>query len=116
MNFLILLAEADHFDTWAATDDEHRARYFRDYKAFADAVRECGSIVVGDAVDRPETARTVQPGEARRVTDGPFAETVDQLGGFYLIDVPDLETAVALAKLLPREYLVEIRPTLGIEV
>jgi len=116
MHFLVLLGGADHFDNWDAADDELRARFFRDYNAFADAVRQRGDIVVGDALDRPETARSVQPGAARVVTDGPFAETVEQIGGFYLIDLPDLETAVELAKLLPQEHRVEIRPTLGIEV
>jgi hypothetical protein len=116
MNFLILLGGADHFDEWDAADDEVRARSFADYNAFADAVRRRGSIVVGDALHRPETARTVQPGPGRGVTDGPFAETVEQIGGFYVIDVPDLDTAVELAKLLPRECFVEVRPMLGIEV
>ena len=50
------------------------------------------------------------------MTDGPFAETVEQVGGFYLIDVPDLGAAVELAALLPREYTVEVRPTLEVMV
>ncbi len=116
MNFLILLGGADHFDRWDAADDELRARSLRDYNAFAEAVRRRGRLVVGDALTRPETARTVRPGGSRIVTDGPFTETVEQLGGFYLIDVPDLDTAVDLARLLPRECVVEVRATLGIEV
>ena len=116
MKFLILLASADHFDNWDATNGEERARFFFDYNAFADAVRHQGTLVAGDALDRPTTARTVQIGASRTVTEGPLAETVVQLGGFYLIDVADLDTAVALAKLLPREYQVEVRPTLGLEV
>ncbi|WP_272944195.1 YciI family protein [Arthrobacter sp. CAL618] len=43
------------------------------------------------------------------LTDGPFAETAEQLGGFYVLDVPDLGVAVELVKLLP-EYTVELRP------
>jgi hypothetical protein len=116
MNFLILLGGVDHFDSWDAADDELRARSLRDYRAFADAVRQRGTIVVGDALRRPTTARVVRPGRSRDVTEGPFAETAEQIGGFYLIDVPDLETAVELAKLLPRECFVEVRPTLGIQV
>ena len=50
------------------------------------------------------------------MTDGPYAETKEQLGGFYVVDLPDLATAVEIAALLPREYTVEVRPTLGIEV
>ena len=116
MRFLVLLGGADHFDKWDAADEELRARYFRDYRAFSDAVRQHGDIVVGDALTRPEAARCVQPGAARVVQEGPFAETVEQVGGFYVVDLPDLATAVELARLLPQEHRVEVRPTLGIAV
>jgi hypothetical protein len=116
MRFLVLLGGVDHFDNWDAADADVRARFLRDYNAFGEAVRRLGDIVAGDALHRPETARSVQPGVARLVTNGPFAETVEQIGGFYVIDLPDLETAVECAKLLPREHRVEVRPTLGIQV
>jgi hypothetical protein len=44
------------------------------------------------------------------VTDGPFAETAEQLGGFYLVDARDLDTMVDLCDLLPRDYVIEVRP------
>ena len=116
MQFLVLLAEADHFDKWDATCVHDRARYLAAYNAFADAVRQQGTLILGDALHRPETARTVRPGVERTVTEGPFAETVEQIGGFYVIDLPDLDTAVEVASLLPQEYAIEIRPTLGIDV
>ena len=115
MRFLVLLASPAHFDTWDAADEEARERAFAAYRAFADGVRSRGSIVIGDALHRPEEARTVRPGADRPVTDGPFAETVEQLGGFYLIDVPDLDAAVELAALLPAEYSVEVRPTIEVD-
>ena len=116
MRFLLLMAEEGHFEKWESADDAHRERVYADFQAFDEAVKARGSVVGGDALDRPGTARTVRPGADRPVTDGPFAETVEQLGGFYLIDVPDLDAAVALAALLPREYTVEVRPTLEVEV
>ena len=115
MRFLILLGGPGHFDEWDAADDDVRARSLRDYDAFADAVRERGDLIAGDALQRPATARTVRR-DTRLVTDGPFAESAEQLGGFYLIDVPDLDVAVDLARLLPRECSVEVRPTLGIDI
>jgi hypothetical protein len=115
MRFLVLLAEDDHFAKWDAADEALRQRVIADFQAFDAAVRARGSIVTGDALDRPESARTVQPGD-RAVTEGPFAETVEQVGGFYLIDVPSLEDAVEVAKVLPREYTVEVRPTLEVEI
>ena len=50
------------------------------------------------------------------VTDGPFAESVEQLGGYYVIDVPEIDDAVALAKLLPKHFAVEVRPTQGVQI
>jgi hypothetical protein len=110
------MAEADHFDAWERSDDRHKERVYADFNAFAEAVRTRGTIVAGEALDRPATARTVRPGAGRPVTEGPFAESVEQLGGFYLIDVPDLDQAVEIAALLPREYSVEVRPTLEVAV
>jgi hypothetical protein len=118
--FLLLMAEADHFAKWEGADDALRERVYADFGAFAEAVRERGSIVGGEALAHSATARTVRasrdgsPGGRRPVTDGPFAETVEQLGGYYCIDVPDLETAVELAMLLPREYDVEVRECLEV--
>jgi hypothetical protein len=116
VKFLLLMAEADHFNKWEAADDAHRERVYADFKAFDEAVAARGSVVGGEALQRPSSARTVRPGDGRPVTDGPYAETVEQVGGFYVIDVPDLDTAVELAALLPREYTVEVRPTLEVEV
>jgi hypothetical protein len=63
------------------------------------------------------TATTVrtQPGGAKTVHDGPFAETKEQLGGFYLIEAPDLDAAIEIAKRVPvyREGSIEVRPVLG---
>ena len=116
MRFLVLLASEDHFDTWDSADDPLRKRMIDDYNAFGDAVRQRGTLVAGDALHRPETARTLRPAADRMVTDGPFAEAKEQIGGFYLIDVPDLATAIELARFLPPEYTIEVRPTLGITV
>jgi hypothetical protein len=114
MRFLVLLTEKDHFDNWDGADAALRRRTVADFNAFGDAVRERGTLVVGDALARPEEARTLRPD--RSVTRGPFAETVEQIGGFYLVDLPDLDTAVETAALLPREYAVEVRPTVEVEV
>ncbi|WP_139977588.1 YciI family protein [Nocardioides litoris] len=111
--YLLLMTEADHFAKWDAADDELRARVYADFGAFAEAARARGTIVGGEALAPSSTARTVRgaTGGAERppVTDGPYAETVEQLGGFYLIEADDLATATELAALLPREYDVEVR-------
>jgi hypothetical protein len=109
VKYLLLMAEPEHFQKWQDAGEEHRNRVYADFAAFDAAVAERGTIRGGEALAAPDTARTVGPGPQRPVTDGPYAETVEQLGGFYLIDVPGIEDAVELAALLPREYLVEVR-------
>lgn len=120
MKFLLLMAEPDHFAHWAEAGAEHRERVVADFHAFHAAVRERGSILAGEALDEPGAARTVRPGPdpgpGRPVTDGPFTETVEQLGGFYLLNLPSLRDALELASLLPREYAVEVRPTVEVDL
>jgi hypothetical protein len=73
-------------------------------------------VVLGDALARPDASVTLRPGAGRPATEGPYAETVEQVGGFYVVDLPDHATAVELARLLPSEYSVEVRPMLGVDV
>lgn len=107
MRFVLLMAEEDHYARWDAADDAMRQRVVADFEAFDAAVAERGSVVGGEALARPAEARTLRAGT---VTDGPYAETVEQVGGFYVIDVESIDVALELAALLPRDYTVEVRP------
>lgn len=107
MRFLVLMTEEDHYARWDAATEAEQQAAFDCMSAFTAAVAERGSVVHGEALARPEEARVVR---AAAVTEGPYAETVEQLGGFFLIDVPDLDTAVAHAKLLPPAWTIEVRP------
>ena len=109
MRFLVLMAETDHFDRWAASTDAEQQAVFDCFKAFGDAVRERGSLLQGEALADPAGSRTLAAGAVR---EGPYAETVEQVGGFYLVELPDLETAVDVARLLPPAYTVEVRPVI----
>jgi hypothetical protein len=77
------------------------------------AIRESGALIAAEQLDQVDTATTIaiQGGE-RLLTDGPFMETKEHLGGFYLIDVPDLDTALDWAARMPimRYGTVEVRP------
>jgi hypothetical protein len=79
-------------------------------------LRESGAFEAGEGLQPSETATTVRvsgDGSDPSVTDGPFAETKEQLGGFYLIDVEDLDAALEWAKKLPiRGGGVEVRPAM----
>lgn len=107
MRFVLLMAEEDHYARWDAADEATRQRVVADFEAFDAAVAERGAVVGGEALARPSEARTLRAGS---VTEGPYAETVEQVGGFYVIDVESMDVAVELAGLLPRAYTVEVRP------
>ena len=113
MKFLVLMAEADHYDRWDASSDAEQQAVYDCFKAFSDAVRERGSLLQGEALGHPSASRTLAAGDVRAVREGPYAETVEQLGGFYLVDLPDLETAVEVARLLPPAYTIEVRPVIA---
>jgi hypothetical protein len=108
MRFLVLMAEQDSFDKWEAASEQDHQEFFDALDAFAKAVGERGAVLFGDALDRPERAVTLRD---QKVTEGPFAETVEQLGGFYVVDLPSHEAAVETARLLPVP-VVEVRPIL----
>ncbi|MCD4526471.1 YciI family protein [Nocardioides sp. cx-173] len=114
MRFLVLMAEEDHFARWDAADEAERHAVFECFQAFDAAVKERGTIVAGEALASPAEARTLGPGPTRAVTDGPYAETVEQTGGFYLVDLPSHEAALEAAALLPPAYTVEVRPVLDV--
>jgi hypothetical protein len=116
MRFLLLLTEKDHYGRWDALTEAERAEAMDAFRTFVKAVQERGEVVDGDALHPPQLTRTVQSGAARTVTYGPFAETVEQLGGYYVIDVPDMATAVELARLLPSLTAVEVRQTRGVQI
>src|SRR4051794_31100463 len=79
---------------------------------YTEELQKSGAMVAGDALQGQETATTVHFGNGEpTVTDGPFAETKEQIGGFYLIDVENLDQALEWAKRIPaRGGVVEVRP------
>jgi len=84
-----------------------------DYFAFTDDVRKKGHYVAGEALQPVNTATTVRVRNGSMVTtDGPFAETTEQLGGFYLIDARDLNEAIQVAGRIPSAKFgsIEVRP------
>lgn len=85
----------------------------RDYYAFTEEVRQRGAYVAGEALHPTSTATTVRVRNGKTLTtDGPFAETKEQLGGFYLVDCKDLDEAIAWAAKIPgaRDGSIEVRP------
>ncbi|OUL21785.1 hypothetical protein BV372_31305 [Nostoc sp. T09] len=89
------------------------------FAAYAQALSEAGVMVAATGLQPTRTATTVRVQDGQRsVQDGPFADTKEQLGGIYIIDVPDLDTALEWAARNPAASLagVEVRPIIGVEV
>ncbi|MCC2314951.1 YciI family protein [Cellulomonas xiejunii] len=108
MKLVVLVYEDE--ETYRSADAAGRARYVRGHEEFARRAQAAGvTILAGEALTGVASARTVRhTGDVTDVTDGPFAETTEQLGGFYLVEAPDERTLVDLVRLLP-ETTHEIR-------
>ena len=85
----------------------------KEYAVFTEAIAASGELAAGDRLCGIDTATSVRIRDGKRtLTDGPFAETSEHLGGYYIVDVADLDRAVELAAQLPaaRTSVVEVRP------
>ena len=72
------------------------------YNAFTEHLRSRGAMKAGEALEPTATATTVRVGDGQTITtDGPFAETKEALGGFYLVEAADLDEAIAYAAMIP---------------
>ncbi len=101
---------------WERSTPDEQQEFFDAHDAFELAVATKGSKISGAALASADTATTLRhSGGTLTVTDGPFVELVEQLAGFYLVDLPDLDSAIAACAELPRSYTVEIRPEVEIE-
>jgi hypothetical protein len=111
MLFMLLL-HGDEAAEAAMGPDERRA-IVEEHVRFGRELGERGVNRVGEALAASSEAKIVRPGpNGAIVSDGPFAETKEQLGGFYLLDLADLDEAVELAKQVPASpgLVVEVRP------
>jgi hypothetical protein len=99
MRFLFLI-HGDR-DAEAALTPDQRMAIVGEHIAFASMLRDRGAYVLGEALDDPSTAAVVRPGETPIVTDGPFAETKEAVGGLYVVDCETRDEALALAGRVP---------------
>ena len=100
-------------DEWTDLTPEQQEQGLDQHRAFSRAVEERTGCAVlgGEALTGADVATTVRREGARAVlSDGPFAEATEQLGGFYVVETPDLDVLVDLLTLLPEAYTLEIRP------
>jgi hypothetical protein len=113
MRYLLLIYAAEPTE---ATQDEMLAEV-DDYNAFTQWTIEQGLFKAGEALHPTSSATTVQVRDGRTITtDGPYAETKEALGGFYLIEAKDLDEAIEAAARIPgaRRGSIEVRPILDL--
>jgi hypothetical protein len=100
---------------FAKLSEKEMGQLMNDYNAFTDSLKKSGSWVAGEALQPVATATSVRIRDGKRLTtDGPFAETREQLGGFYLVEAKNIDEAIAMASRIPgaRNGTVEVRPVM----
>ena len=111
MQYALLIYEDENF--WQTTPPEKMAEIMAGYQRFGEEAGE--RIKAGDALQPTATATTVRLRDGERLlTDGPFAETHEQLGGFYIVEADSLDDAIAFAAKIPaaESGSVEVRPVM----
>ncbi|HEX6909636.1 MAG TPA: YciI family protein [Longimicrobium sp.] len=111
MKYLCLIYDDEK--VWESMPPAESEAYMGEYFAFTDGIRQSGQYIAGEALQPTATATTVRIRNGKlSTTDGPFAETKEQLGGFYLIEARDLNEAIQVAAKIPsaRVGSIEVRP------
>jgi len=111
MEYLLLIYDRE--SNWSEMSEAERGQMMQDYGVFTESIRGSGHYKGGNPLQPVATATTVRVRDGKTMTtDGPFAETREQLGGYYLIDAKDLDDALAVAARIPSARIgsIEVRP------
>jgi hypothetical protein len=110
----MLLIYSDR-SAWENRSEDERGQIMQAYGAFTQELQDAGKMIAGDALQPTETATTVRvKNDETLTTDGPFAETKEQLGGYYLIEADSLDEAIDWAAKIPgaQHGSIEVRPVM----
>jgi hypothetical protein len=113
MQYLLLIYRSDAI--YANLKPDERKKMSAEYGEYTQSIIQSGHFKAGDGLQPVSTATTVRVREGKTLTtDGPFAETREQLGGYYLVEAKDLDTALGLAARIPgaRDGSIEVRPVM----
>ena len=113
MKYLCLIYEDEN--TYATMPKEEADAVFGEYFSFTEGIKKSGHLLGGEALQPTQSATTLRVRNGKiSTTDGPFIETKEQLGGYYLIDAKDLNDAIQVASKIPgaRYGAVEVRPVM----
>jgi hypothetical protein len=115
MKYMLLIYDDER--AWEKFGEVERQQIMAEYGQFTQQIRATGHYAAGAQLQPPASATSVRVREGKRLqTDGPFAETREQLGGYYLIDARDLDEATAIAARIPsaRFGTIEVRPVVEV--
>ena len=113
MQYLLLIYRSEA--ELAKMNPDARQKMSAEYGAYTQSIVQSGHFKAGDGLQPSTTATTVRVRDGKMLTtDGPFAETREQLGGYYLVEAKDLDTALGLAARIPgaRDGSIEVRPVM----
>ncbi len=113
MQYMLLIYDDEK--KWATMSEAEAGQVIADYNAFTESIRKSGHLLAGDALKPTSTATSVRVRDGKTLTtDGPFAETREQLGGYYLVEAKDLDEAMGIAARIPSAKIgtVEVRPVM----
>jgi hypothetical protein len=113
MQYLLMVYRSDA--EFGKMDAAARKAMTAEYGAFTQSIIQSGHFKAGDGLQPTTTATTVRVRDGKTLTtDGPFAETREQLGGYYLVEARDLDTALAIAARIPGATTgsIEVRPVM----
>jgi hypothetical protein len=111
MQYMLLIYDDEK--KWADMPEAESGALYGEYLAFTDSIKASGHFRAGEALQPVSTATTLRTRNGKTTkTDGPFAETREQFGGFYLIEAKDLDEAAEIAARIPSARIgsIEIRP------
>jgi len=112
MKYLCLIcADQEYMMEYMTKEDA--GKHFEEYAAFTEEIKKNGNFIGANRLQPPETAKTVRVRDGKvSTTDGPYAETKEQLGGYYVIEAENIDEAVKIASKIPggRFGCVEVRP------
>lgn len=117
MKYMLLIYDEER--AWAGMSSDEQGKMMTEYRQLSADLKASGHYIAGSQLQPVSSATTVRIRNGKRmITDGPFAETREQLGGYYLVEARDLDEAIAIGARIPsaRVGTVEVRPLAGAPV
>ena len=111
MKYMLLIYHAE--SDWKSVSEKQRQDMYAEYRKFTEEIQASGNFISGSELAPVTTATSVRVRDGKQLTtDGPFTETKEQLGGYYLIEAKNLDEAIAIASRVPSAKVgtIEVRP------